>query len=241
MRINGKLIGKLYAHTSENSALIDRILEIYETKNKMKFYLFNSSIKGWHNEHQIINKVIIDKYTINKVLIPTCICEIMKKFNLDFSGNFTNEDEDYVFTNGMQIHSETIGYWSKDKFGKITYQGDFSDNGFHYKNLKAWELCNGVIYIGEYQLQDVQDGTESIENLWTRDSWIQWVKDTIKEKYSNEKDINEIIKSDDFIEKLAYDCLINADWQDLSTLFDDYDNNDDWVLSTWEEYKNNIL
>ena len=78
-----------------------------------------------------------------------------------------------------------------------------------------------------------------MSDLWTKQSWIEWVKNTIKERYQDEEDINEIIECNKFIETLAYDVLQNAEWQDLSTLFDDYDYNDDWVLDNWEEWKKN--
>ena len=47
----------------------------------------------------------------------------------------------------------------------------------------------------------------------------------------------EMIADDNFIEMLAYDILYNADWQDLSTLLDDYDNNGDWIIDNWEDWK----
>ena len=40
MRIYGELIGKLTARTNRDSALVDRVLEVYITKTTIKFYLF---------------------------------------------------------------------------------------------------------------------------------------------------------------------------------------------------------
>ena len=46
-----------------------------------------------------------------------------------------------------------------------------------------------------------------------------------------------MIADDKFIEMLAYDILCNADWQDLSTLLDDYEYNGDWIIDNWEDWK----
>ena len=86
-----------------------------------------------------------------------------------------------------------------------------------------------------------EEGKINVSDLWTKQSWIEWVKNTIKERYQDEEDINDIIECNKFIETLAYDVLQNAEWQDLSTLFNDYDYNDDWVLDNWEEWKKNNL
>jgi hypothetical protein len=40
MRINGKLIGTLNGHTEDSPNLVNRVMEVYETKTKIKFVLF---------------------------------------------------------------------------------------------------------------------------------------------------------------------------------------------------------
>ena len=238
MKINGTLIGKLTAHTEDSRALLNRTLHIYATKTTLKVYLFNSSCIGWYRDCNVIYNATIKFYSIKKVVITEVINNIMQKFNLEFSGYFQFEDENYKYVNGEQVFEVDCGYWTKDKFGIVTYHGEQTDNGMVYKNLKAWELCNGVIYIGEYQLNDLNNGEVDPNHLWTRDTWFNWVKDYIKSMYNENEEFENIIKCDEFIESLALDCLENADWQDLSTLLNDYEYNEDWVMTNWEDWKN---
>ena len=100
----------------------------------------------------------------------------------------------------------------------------------------------GVIYIGEYDLQELEDDFNSgkdidTSKLWTKTTWTKWVKDYIADNYKNEVDIDKILNDDEFIEYLALDCLNNADWQDLSTLLNEYEYNNDWVYDNWEWYQ----
>ena len=123
--------------------------------------------------------------------------------------------------------------------GKIMYEGDMTENGWCFKDYSAWKENKGVIYIGEYQLTDHLQGECSVDDLWTRESWIEWVTNEIKRRYNDVDDIDEILACKEFISGLAYDCFDWCDWQDLSTMFDESDYNDDWVLTNWEEWKNN--
>lgn len=114
--------------------------------------------------------------------------------------------------------------------GVYFYEGDSTDNGFCYKNLDAWKNNAGVIYIGEYSLEACET-----DLYWTKEEWVQWVKDYIQRNYSDVD--SEIVTCDAFIEDIAYDCLYNADWSDLTTMLFEFDYNDDWVLDNWEEWK----
>ena len=54
-------------------ALLDRTLEVYITKRKVKFYLFASNIKGWHKETKIIKKIIYSTNFFFVILNPILI------------------------------------------------------------------------------------------------------------------------------------------------------------------------
>ena len=122
---------------------------------------------------------------------------------------------------------------------KLVVEGDSTDNGWCFKDYSAWKNNKGVIYIGEYQLSDYMQGNCDIDDLWTRESWIKWVADEIARKYADEEDIADILACEEFISGIAYDCFEWADWCDLSTMLDDFECNDDWVLTNWEEWKEN--
>lgn len=241
MRIYGELIGKLTARTNRDSALIDRVLEVYITKTTIKFYLFKSYNIGWHRECNVVFQTIIKKEDdANKV-----IKKIMRDYNLNFDGHITIDNKNILeYLNGIEYRPVTNGWYGLDKNDNYVYNGEYINDCYFFKNLDAWEYNYGVIHISEGELLDLheeyeEEGKINVSDLWTKQSWIEWVKNTIKERYQDEEDINDIIECNQFIENLAYDVLQNAEWQDLSTLFDDYDYNDDWVLDNWKEWKKN--
>ncbi len=140
----------------------------------------------------------------------------------------------------------TIGYRVNDvldwtgTFPKVytKYVGGETGNGVCYKDLEAWERggYDDVIYISEGNLE------EPIHNnycRWTKPSLLAHIRTHIEYYYKEESFFEEMIADDKFIEMLAYDILYNADWQDLSTLLDDYENNNDWVIDNWEDWKSN--
>ena len=138
----------------------------------------------------------------------------------------------------------TIGYrvnniidWT-DTFPKVytKYVGGQTENGVCYKDLDAWERggYDDVIYISEGNLE------EPIHNNyghWTKPSLLAHIRTHIEDYYKEESFFAEMIADDKFIEMLAYDILYNADWQDLSTLLDDYEYNNDWIIDNWEDWK----
>lgn len=132
---------------------------------------------------------------------------------------------------------EEYMYWGGTFPNLITkYVGGQTDNGMCYKDLDAWERggYDDVIYISEYNLED-----ELHNNYcrWTKPSLLAHIRTHIEDYYKQEDFYAEMIADNKFIEMLAYDILYNADWQDLSTLLDDYDNNNDWIIANWEDYK----
>lgn len=58
VRINGDLVG-VYGKSVHQPGLIDRHLEIYVTKTKIKGFLFRSTMKGWRTKHNILESIII--------------------------------------------------------------------------------------------------------------------------------------------------------------------------------------
>lgn len=238
MRINGKLIGRLGGHTEDSLALVNRFVEIYMTKTKLKFYLFNSSVKGWHNPSRVLQIVDVKLNKDVRELISEYLNMFMRINNIRFNDTFTYEGVKYHYDNGVEVYEADNGTMLKDIEGKVYYHGDYGENGAYYKDLNAWNTNKGVIYISEGDLDDIANEISDDNTLWTRESWVAWVKEHITINYQDEDCYQEMIECTEFIESLAYDCLYNADWQDLSTLLNDYDYNDDWVMTNWEEWKN---
>ena len=116
------------------------------------------------------------------------------------------------------------------------YVGGETDNGVCYKDLDAWKRggYDDVIYISEGNLEEPIDNNYG---RWTKPSLLAHIRGYIEDYYKEEDFFDEMIADDNFIEMLAYDILYNADWQDLSTLLDDYDNNGDWIIDNWEDWK----
>lgn len=243
MRINGTLIGKLGGHSANSPALVDRVVEFYVTKTKLKIYLFNASVAGWHRPSQVIQIVDVKSNDNLPDLIAEYVSMLQDINNITFNDSFTYNGTKYWYRNGVEVHEVTNGL--KLKYSKeITfYEGNMSGNGLYYKDLNAWENSNGIIYISECDLEELEAdfqefGQYDTALLWTRESWVKWVTDFIYDNYGQEEGCSEMLADTKFIESLAYDCLLNADWQDLSTLLNDYDYNNDWVMTNWEEWKN---
>ncbi len=74
-----------------------------------------------------------------------------------------------------------------------------------------------MIYISEYQLLDLIAGKVEPNELWTKKSWLDWVRDEVGFY------LDDVNITDDFIESVAYDVLELADWQDLTTLLNEMD------------------
>ena len=118
----------------------------------------------------------------------------------------------------------------------IQYEGENTDNGICYKDLSAWHNNKGVIYIGEYELLDYNNFPSTKTKFWTKESWVNWVKDYIITTYNAHTEHKKMCHNQKFIEHIAYLILQKADWSDLSTLLDDYENDFDFVETQWEEW-----
>jgi hypothetical protein len=128
-----------------------------------------------------------------------------------------------------------------------------ASDGKYYKNYSSWENNNGVIYISENQLEDIEIdydiyGNTNEYKLWTKYSLVNWIKDYIYDNYEGcyetydditEDEYKELINDEKFFEYIGYLCLKNCEWQDLSTYFIENENCEPWVLFVWDEYKKN--
>lgn len=131
----------------------------------------------------------------------------------------------------------TIGYKEVAENGVETYFGDYTDNGQCYKNEQAFENGLGVIYISEGELEDGNCNSTNT-TLWTRTTWIDWVKVQCLQSMVN---IHEIEESDfmPFIEHCALSILQDCDWQDLSTLLEEHLQYNDYFEEMWKTFENN--
>ena len=129
----------------------------------------------------------------------------------------------------------TIGYRTINN-GVVKYYGGETDNGLCYKDLNAWESGEGVIYIGEYSLEDVNDSDFCIDDHWTRESWLQYVRDIIAWHNFEEINILTPTEKDLLAEWVAENCLHECDWQDLSTMLEEW-NWEDCIEEIMQEIR----
>ena len=87
MRFYGKLITTVGGHTKNSPVIVDRMVEAYVTKTKVKMYLFESDYKYWHKNGHILDIVEV---AINKRPIKDIITEQINKFATENEINFEN-------------------------------------------------------------------------------------------------------------------------------------------------------
>lgn len=107
-----------------------------------------------------------------------------------------------------------IGHIEVTDQGEFIYHGGQTDNGWCFKDYKAWEEGKGIIYISEYQLQDIENGED--EPSWTRELWEQEVAERLSCEYPE-----EIWSNKEFVSALAFYVLLICDWQDLTTFLEE--------------------
>lgn len=240
MKINGNLIGKLTACVNSNG-LVDRQLEIYQTKKGIKGYLFASTIRGWHRKEQVLQQITIETDDIVSVF-P----QFIKMFNVEdyaWTGTIKFENISLVFKSTYPItYQAYLGEYSENSSGFKVYKGDMTDNGECFKDYHAWKTGKGIIYMSEGELEDFEPADDSVnaEKYWTRDSWIQYVRKHIRGSYDTTEDFNveEVVRDTEFIEGIAEDILNICDWQDLSTGLYECDYNGNFIEDNWIDYKN---
>lgn len=114
----------------------------------------------------------------------------------------------------------SIGYIKVTDDGEFIYNGGPTDNGWCFKDYKAWEEGRGIIYISEYQLEDIENGVD--EASWTRELWEQEVAERLSWEYPE-----EIWGNKAFVSELALYVLEICDWQDLTTCLEEMTYGDD--------------
>ena len=124
------------------------------------------------------------------------------------------------------------GYRIEHDNGKIDFVGDYTDNGLAYKDYDAWKNNKGVIYISEYELEDI----DNIDDLWTKEKWVRFVYDYIEQEL---RDDNVIIPNG-FAEYIAEYVFQECDWCELSTrLYETFDY--DTILENLREYNTKTI
>ena len=110
MYTNGEIIASINGHTENSPYLVNRILEIYVTKTKIKFYLFNSSSKNWHKEQNILHyeDVKLDDNISNT--LRSNIKSIMCQFGIKFNDEFKYNGERFTYKNGLEVIQTNNGY-----------------------------------------------------------------------------------------------------------------------------------
>ena len=117
------------------------------------------------------------------------------------------------------------GYRIEDN-GTIEYIGGQTDNGMCYKDISAWKNGNGIIYISEYELEDLENGINHTD-LWTRETWLAWVEEHLKG--------NDLYYKNGCAEYIASIVLEECDWQCLSTLLEEIDIEEDIKCYLFDE------
>lgn len=110
----------------------------------------------------------------------------------------------------MKTIETTYGHIEITDEGEYIYHGGQTDNGWCFKDYAAWNEGKGIIYISEYQLQDIENGEG--EPSWTRELWEQEVAERLSCEYPE-----EIWSNKEFVSALAFYVLMICDWQDLTT------------------------
>lgn len=108
-----------------------------------------------------------------------------------------------------------IGHIEVTDEGEFIYYGGQTDNGTCFKDYKAWEEGRGIIYISEYQLQDIENGMDDAS----------WTRELLEQEVSYELEAHgypeEMWNNKSFVSALAYYVLMICDWQDLSTYLEE--------------------
>lgn len=239
MKINGNYLGVLRC-SYKTAGLCDRHLEFYQTSNGIAGYLFRSTSKGWHNRQNLILNLQLK----GKELI-TLFPQFVRMFGI----------EDNMWTGTIHFDDISVQYWPNLPITYLTTDGEYyfnsagfkvfvggqTENGYCFKDKYAWKIGKGVIYMAECVLETYEPSDEYLEpELWTKTSWINFVRDYIKSSYRNTKDfkVDDVIRDKDFIEYISEAILDMADWCDLSTKLMDCDMNGEFFYENYKEFKN---
>lgn len=126
----------------------------------------------------------------------------------------------------MERIAVTCGFKEIAEDGTIKYIEDSTDNGYCYKDMDAWKSGVGVIYISEAEFEGLADMTMDIDDLYTRESWIDEVV-----RYFGENTYPRA-----FYEYFAECVLQTVDWQCLTTLMSEWEDDIDEDYEYWERH-----
>lgn len=128
----------------------------------------------------------------------------------------------------MRTEEKTIGAIIYNDDNTInTYKGDYTDNGYCFKDTEAWKSGEGICYIGEYALAGIDEQVEELEEELENGQ-------ISEEEFKNQKialfadngytreQIVEMCGGKGF-EKLAESIFYEVDWQEPQTLFSEMD------------------
>ena len=87
MRFYGNLIAQVGGHSKNSPVVVDRMVEAYVTKTKVKMYLFDSSYMYWHKNCHILDIVEV---AINKRPIKDIVTEQINNFARENEIKFEN-------------------------------------------------------------------------------------------------------------------------------------------------------
>lgn len=107
----------------------------------------------------------------------------------------------------------TCGY-RIEKDGAVKYYGGPTDDGECYKDLETFKNGEGVVYIGEYPLKDLDAGQNA--PMWTKETLLKEIRTAIA--------INcdcEMADNDKFVEYIALSVLNACEWQEPTTVLNE--------------------
>lgn len=90
MRFYGTLITTVGGHTKNSPVVVDRMVEVYVTKTKVKIYLFDSSYMCWHKNCHILDIVEV---AINNKPIKDIVSDQINNFATKNEIKFENLEE----------------------------------------------------------------------------------------------------------------------------------------------------
>jgi len=141
----------------------------------------------------------------------------------------------------MERIEKDYGYMLKDNSGVTYYHGGCTDNGVVYKDYEAFKTGNGICYISEYELEDLED---KLEELGRRKKWLtaedylaerkkileecgetrQSIIDQVRDAFGD-----DYLLTDEQVEYFAEDVFELADWACISTYLAENFNLDDLI------------
>lgn len=146
----------------------------------------------------------------------------------------------------MERIEKDYGYILKDNTGVTYYHGGSTDNGIVYKDYEAFKSGEGICYIGEFGLEELEDKLEQLETRRqflsgeeylqeraiilancgeTRQSIIEQVRQAFGDDY---------MMTDEQVEYFAEDVFGLADWAYISTYLAENFDIDDCIQYDYE-------